>query len=203
MARITITRTEIHEELLPGRCMACGEKAVVRKSKNFSWHPPWVIALIFFGLLPWAIVAIIMTKRMTVEVPLCERHKRYWFTRNLIIYVGLGLVGLIGLGSIVVMAALSERRRGPASDLTGMVCFGVVVIFLVWLLTMAILQFVSIRPTEITDRRITLTNVSQVFVDALEADRNADEEEEYDDRPRRPPSRPARSDEDDRFRERR
>ena len=38
--------------------------------------------------------------------------------------------------------------------------------FLIWLIVLAVFNSMAVRPTEITDRRMTLTGVSEQFVDA-------------------------------------
>src|SRR5258708_14518335 len=48
---------------LPMVCMRCGEPATVTRTRNMSWCPPWVGVLFLAGLIPYVIVAIIMTKR--------------------------------------------------------------------------------------------------------------------------------------------
>ncbi len=44
--------------------MCCGADTDVERKRNFIWYPPWVNLLLLFGLLPAAIVAIILTKNM-------------------------------------------------------------------------------------------------------------------------------------------
>ena len=65
-----------HNAVLPRNCVKCGvptsEPLLKRK---FSWHSPWYALLILIGLLPYAIVAMIVAKRMVVEVPLCTKHR--------------------------------------------------------------------------------------------------------------------------------
>ena len=61
---------------LPPVCMRCGDRAHAEKMKLFTWYPPWVNVLLIFGVLPAAIAAFCLTKRMTVHAPLCERHVR-------------------------------------------------------------------------------------------------------------------------------
>src|SRR5579871_4414997 len=84
---------------LPEVCMRCGAPATVVRSRKFSWQPQWVIVLLFFGLLPYLIVAIILTKRARVEVPLCDTHKNHWRWR-LFFLIGGPLI-LVGGGLIL------------------------------------------------------------------------------------------------------
>src|SRR5262249_28232384 len=103
---------------LPDLCMKCGAPAMVYKAKTFSWHPGWVYILLFFGLLPFIIVALIMTRRMTVRVPLCEAHKNHWFGRFLIL--SGSFLALFAGGIALFMASLEPNRVGPRNDLSGL-----------------------------------------------------------------------------------
>src|SRR5262249_9663675 len=69
MATVRLERDEVDNDSLPDVCMVCGAEATLRKRKSFSWHPPWVILLILISLWPYIIVALILTKRMTVRAP--------------------------------------------------------------------------------------------------------------------------------------
>src|SRR5437899_9802675 len=85
MASIRLGRYEVEEEGLPAVCMRCGEPATVTVHKTFRWYPSWVFALIFAGLLPYVIVASVLTKRMGVPVSFCARHKGHWIKRGLLV----------------------------------------------------------------------------------------------------------------------
>lgn len=177
MAQVRLRRFEVNEDLLPPVCLRCGAEAEVTRSKNFAWHPPWVAVLILVGLLPYAIVAIILTKRMKVEAPLCPQHQGHWQWRALYLYLGLALFVVLGVGSMVVLAS-TDNRRGAPEAWAGFLCLGSLVAGLAWLISAAIIQHLSIRPTEITDKDITLTNVSPFFVEALHEERDRRHEED-------------------------
>jgi hypothetical protein len=169
MAKIKLYRREV-ERGLPAICMCCGDEAATERRRKFSWYPPWVNFLVLVGLLPAAIVAAILTKKMEVRVPLCTEHQNHWFSRNLIIWGGIVGLILLALLSMFVTAALdsAQPRRGGDSGLLGFVCLGLTLLGLVWLVVVCIVQSGAIKPVEITDRTITLTKVSQEFVDAIE-----------------------------------
>lgn len=177
MAKVHLTRYEVEERLLPALCMKCGAAAMVDKKKAFAWHPPWVLALILFGVLPCAIVALILTKRMTVMAPLCDEHKSHWSWRSWFIGLGFAALVVLGIGAIALIAA-DDNRRGAGQQLGGLVCGATAVAGLIWLFAVAIIQQTAIRTTKITDRGITLTNVSRTFIDALEEDRARDQVDE-------------------------
>jgi hypothetical protein len=69
----------VHDALLPQYCVKCGGPTNEPPLKrNFSWHPQWYAVLIFFGLLPFLIMALVGSKRMVVQIPLCAKHlERY------------------------------------------------------------------------------------------------------------------------------
>jgi len=149
-------------EDLPDLCLKCGAPAALRKNKTFSWYPPWVAVLLLAGLIPFAIVALVLTKRSRVEVPLCEQHTGHWWKRQLLV-IGTLLV-LLGGGFAVFLATVDNK----GNDLSGLVCMGWVVLMIGWIVLAAIVQYTSIRPKEITDTSITLTGVSDVFAEAYE-----------------------------------
>jgi hypothetical protein len=210
MPQVTLSRTECERDLLPAVCVVCGESADVRKSRKFAWHTPLAYLGLLAGLLPFVIIALVLTKRMTVKVPLCQAHKNHWTWRSLVVLGSLLAIGALGIGVLVMQA-----NQQPGNDSTWM-CLGGVLLLLVWLIAAAIIQSTAVRPTEITDRSIRLTKIHPAFIDALERDRDEDraerrtrrkqyndERDDYDDdfegRPRRRPARDDRDgfDEDD------
>jgi hypothetical protein len=150
---------------MPDVCMRCGAPAAVRKDKTFSWYPGWVYVLLLVNLIVFAIVAMVLTKKKRVEVPLCEAHRNHWLWRQLII--AGGLVAFLGLGFVTVIV-MADSPPGRNSDLGGLLCVGTIVGLVVWLIVAGVLQATSIRPTEITDRGITLVGIAREFVDAYQ-----------------------------------
>jgi hypothetical protein len=96
MAEIRLRDSETELDRLPQMCMVCGQPAVTHIRKKFAWHPPWVIILILINLIVYAVVALIMTKRMTVDVPVCDKHRGYWWKRMLLMLLPLPII--IGVG---------------------------------------------------------------------------------------------------------
>ncbi|HEY7153245.1 MAG TPA: hypothetical protein VH575_04725 [Gemmataceae bacterium] len=154
---------------LPDLCMQCGAPSSLRKSKKFAWFPPWIWILLFVcGLLPFAIVALIMTKRRTVNVPLCEEHKNHWMWRQAIV-VG-SFLALFAIGFVAYISLIDEQPGGNGNPFAGMLCLGVVIGLIIWLIAAVSLHVTSIRPTEITDTSITLAGVSEAFVQEYEGE---------------------------------
>src|SRR5262245_2732560 len=92
---------------LPNICMVCGREATLVKRKSFSWNPLWVWITLLLGLLPFLIIALILTKRATVEAPLCAEHKYHWAKRTCLVVLGLLLV----IGMLVLAVAISSQPR--------------------------------------------------------------------------------------------
>jgi hypothetical protein len=179
VATIKLRRFEIERVGLPGVCMRCGAPATIHKDRRFSWYPPWLLVTILAGLLIFAILVLILTKRMLVSVPLCDAHRKHWSNRNL-----FNFLAFLTLFALVVGAGvLTANVKNDSMILVAWLI--VVFVFFAWLVGAAIAQTTVIRPTEITDRSITLTGVAKQFSDAVldERDRREQEEEEYYDRP--------------------
>jgi hypothetical protein len=164
--------------------MRFGKTACLERSRNFAWYPGWAYILLFFGILPFAVVVLFTTRYLTVSVPLCGRHRNHWFWRNLAIY------GTLALGSVLfggLLLAIPDRRFGKVIDRVHALL--VLAVFLgpfIYLVVAAVVKYSAIRATEITDRSITLVNVSPTFARALEDQAAADwEEKDWDDRPAR------------------
>jgi hypothetical protein len=177
---------------MPAMCMACGQPSTDYIRKNFAWCPPWVSILILAGLLPYVIVASMMTKRMHVEVPVCAKHRGYWWKRGLLMWLPMLFLILGGIG----LAILADEMR--QKDLMGFVCLGSVLAVLTWLIVALVIQSLMIRPTEITDRTITLKSVNDGFAASLNEmqddhegrrRRRYDDDDYCEDRPRRRPPR--------------
>lgn len=84
---------------LPPYCVKCGQPATQWVKKNFSWHAPWVLVLVLLNLLIYLIVALAISKRQKLDVPLCDAHYRKRRTQLL---AGWGLlIGAIPAGMIV------------------------------------------------------------------------------------------------------
>jgi hypothetical protein len=168
--------------------MVCGEYSDEHIVKNFRWFPEWVGLLILAGLLPYVIVAEILKKRMTVEVPVCERHRGYFVRRQVIISIVAVLLFILPISfGFLMLAVASTPKETDEAVTAGFFCFGVSVFPAV--ITIALIQNSTIRPAEITDRGITLKRVHEEFVDACD---NFWRQQDYDDEFERPRRRPPR-----------
>jgi hypothetical protein len=169
MAKVKMDFRDLDDYELPDVCMQCGASAEGRKSKQYSWYHPALNLLIFGGLPGWIILAVlsqVLAKRRKVRRPLCAKHINQFPWRTATVLGGFALVVVIAIAAFLVM--LSDDRIGRSNELAGLICVGTLAIFLVWLLVVVVIQSTAIRPTEITDNSITLTNVSKKFALAYE-----------------------------------
>jgi hypothetical protein len=99
---------------LPDRCVRCNAPTQQHLPMKYSWHHPGYYALILLGLLPYVVVAMAVSDRAAVAVPLCERHLRT-FSRLRLASLGLLLLGVLltfggmkyDLGAAVILPGLA------------------------------------------------------------------------------------------------
>lgn len=189
MASVKLWDDETRDGGMPMVCARCGAEATVTKSRKFAWHPQWVVLLILVGLLPYVLVALMLTKRMRVAVPFCDAHKNHWLIRNVVVLGMLGALAPVALGAFFLLA---DRQPGePAPPLGGFLCVGSMIGLVVWVIVAVVATSTTIRATEITDESITLTKVSKEFAAAVKDHRGV-EDDDY-----APPPRGRRHRDDD------
>jgi hypothetical protein len=187
MPKVRLRRYEAEDGRLPRVCMCCGAPSDVEKIKTFSWTPPWVGFLILLSILPYIIVALVLTQRCRARVPLCNQHSNHWSWRVLATLLSFFAIIVVGVGAVVLMSAAAGKQGG---DTLGMLsCFGSIGLFVAWLIVLYVIQQTAIRPTEITERSITLTHVSEDFIRAME-EMDRDRDDDWDDRDRYAPRLP-------------
>ena len=77
---------------LPMRCVKCNEPATNRLRRTLYWHHPAFFVLLLSPLI-YIIVALIVRKTLTFEVPLCDEHRARRSGAILFSWL-LGLAGL-------------------------------------------------------------------------------------------------------------
>jgi hypothetical protein len=165
MAEIHLSLREANGDL-PGVCLVCGRDSELVKKKTFAWQPPWVWVTLLLGVLPFAIIALILTKRATVQAPLCKEHRFHWDGRILGIFFGFCLVA----GAVVV--AVNFNQYPWLWLMVAAVMFG-------WIVLAIALGLTMVRPMLITDREIILKAVAPGFVDAMLAADDLERENRY------------------------
>jgi hypothetical protein len=182
MATIELRKSEMDDDSLPNVCMCCGDEAITQRQHTFLWRPMeenvGQVVAVLLRAAGFIVLRFSDNRSMTVKVPLCGRHKRHFLWPALLQYLGLLVFMLLGL--LVVLAALNgpdsmdEMKRqalGLPQDNRVWLLRGAMVLFvgwpIVWLAAVVSLQWNSIRPIKITDTNITLTNVSEEFIDEM------------------------------------
>ena len=130
-------------------CVKTGEPASHSVNRKVTWHPPWIVVTALLGVLFYAILAIIMTKRVTLAFPLSEaayRNRRSWLIRTWI----AGLLCIAGIvGGFILLAGEISVALGVVFLIGGFV--GGIVCLIVGQNTARIL-----KPTRITDTHVWL-----------------------------------------------
>ena len=181
MPNVTLSKYECTRGVLPRVCMRCGAPADETTTKTFAWFHPLIYLTLIAGLLPFLIIALVLTKRMTVEAPFCHEHRGHWFRRALLVTGTLMVVLVLGIGSIVYM---TSQPVGQRDEITTYFCVAAGVLLFAWLVLSMIVSLTAIRVTEITDRTITLAGVDAQFIAALEEDRELERDDDRDRRRR-------------------
>jgi hypothetical protein len=158
---------------LPPVCMKCGAKAESHQTTCFSWAPQWIgwiLALtIFVGLifLPIAIIVrLVMTKRMWVDVPLCERHQNPWLLSRLTMWGGLAVQVLMVVLTIVLFAMQPGKPASP-EPLSIIAFMATLFYFPVWAVVASIIAQRTIHASLIKRDTIRLVSVSRAFAEAV------------------------------------
>ena len=90
-------------------------------TKKLSWHHPLIALSVFAGCLIYIILAVVLTKKATIEIPLCEDEKRKR-TRAVGICIVFGLLSVLGFfGSIYLLAEYSTEAAGALGLLASLI----------------------------------------------------------------------------------
>lgn len=145
---------------LPDICLKSNQPAKWRIRRNLQWHHPALTLSILAGVLVYLILAMCLTKRATIQLPLSEEW--YQLRRRRIIFAwAAGLAGLAVFGSGFLLAL--EPGRG---GFVWLLIVGLVVI--VGALIYGQYATALVRPQKITDQYIWLNGVHPDFLDRLE-----------------------------------
>ena len=142
---------------LPPYCVKCGQPADKFVKKNFGWHSPWLYLLIFAGVLVYAILATVLMKRMKIDVPLCEAHRKRRFT---LLAAGWALfLGAIPLGIFIGSLGSDDSAVG----------IGFLVGFTAFIASMVLFAMGSriMAPKKIDDNEAIFGGVSPAFLDYI------------------------------------
>ena len=168
---VTLSLDECDPNVLPPVCCKCGAEATCEKKVKFSWYPPWIIITVLIAWLLAIILALVLRKKRTAYLPVCDQHKGVWNWGGAILGITFG--GFF-LGVIACAVAFGGPNKGDVFLPVFLVAVG---LFFVGLIVGAVVQTRGIRPKRITDDELHLLNLNPDFVEAIEADRDREEAE--------------------------
>jgi hypothetical protein len=145
---------------LPDICLKSNQPANRRLKRNLSWHHPAIALTILVGVLIYVILAMILTKRATIYVPLTEE----WYARRqrrMLFAWGVGLVCIGLMVGGIVLAVQTEQAEYIILLLVG---------FLAGLFTLVFGQMAVglVAPKRMTDEYIWLKGVHVEFLNRLD-----------------------------------
>ena len=149
-------------------CMRCGAQAATRGRKTFKWAPPWTLALLPLGVIPYFLIGLIVTKSCKIPVPLCASHRNHWNWRLWAVVGLFAVTVLTTIGYPFAVAAMAGSNKAQANALFGLWCPACLTTVVLCFTAFVVLQFTAIRPVQITDRDVTMTNVSPEYAQAVE-----------------------------------
>jgi hypothetical protein len=143
---------------LPHVCVRCGHPSDTFVEKKFAWWPTWA----YFP----PIIAMFMTRRMSVRLPVCNRHRNPWLASQL--FAVAGLIYLIAGPIVAILASvMAEKELGRGNSVSIGILAGWFVGVLVFLVLLILMRRRTILPRRITADEITLWGVCRNFADRL------------------------------------
>lgn len=137
---------------LPDRCIKCNAFTNGRLRRKFAWHHPAIYILLLVAWLIYLIVAMIVKKRATIDLGICEEHSA---KRRTYIWI-TWLLALGGIAGFVLAIAANDGT--PA------------LIGLLLLLTAIVFGVIATRvtyPSKIDDRFVWLKGVNAEYLNQL------------------------------------
>ena len=161
MAEITVPHRDSAADPLPPTCVECGAPAGLIRREDFAWTPSWALACWLFGLLPGALAVLATRRHVTIDLPVCDRHRERESGKPTAVWLALG----IGLVAGIAGAALPSDPDG-----IGEVLFmGGVGLMILAGLAALILGGRGVRVAWISDHQVRLAGVSEEFAQAVVA----------------------------------
>src|SRR5215470_12582986 len=117
------------DAVLPPYCLKCGRAAAPQPlRRHFRWHQSWIYLFLLIAILVYAILAATLSKRMTLQLPLCPAHLEKYRALS-----AASAVLLLGALPEIVFAAVALPDSHKAAGITagvlsliaGCVCLGI------------------------------------------------------------------------------
>lgn len=152
---------------LPHVCVRCGNPSDTFVEKKFAWWPMWSLLLMALSPIVWAIVVMtLLTKRMTVRLPVCSRHCNPWLASQLFA-VAMLVYLIVGPIAAIFASVMAEKELGRGNPVSIGILGGWFVGMLVFTALLILMRRRTILPRRITADEITLWGVCRNFADRL------------------------------------
>jgi hypothetical protein len=145
---------------LPDICVKSNQPAAKRLKRKLQWHHPAIAVTILAGLLVYVVLALVLTKRATIMLPLSDE----WHERRKRRLIFGWIAGLLSLALMVAGIALAIQ----SSDAMWVVLFLVGICLGIFALIYCQYACAMVRPTRITDTYIWLKGVHPDYLNRLE-----------------------------------
>jgi sugar phosphate permease len=148
--RATLVMTK--EAQLPDRCVKCNVLTNRRLRRKFAWHHPAIYLLLLVAWFVYLIVAMIVRKRATIDLGLCDEHST---KRRTYIWTSW-LLALGGVAGFVLAILVSDGTP--------------VLVGILLLLTAIVFAFITTRvgyPSKIDDRFVWLKGINAEYLNQL------------------------------------
>ncbi|MBN2526536.1 MAG: hypothetical protein JXR76_09085 [Deltaproteobacteria bacterium] len=142
----------------PDRCAVCNQAVSGRKmTRKLFWHPGWIYLLFLVSWILYLIVALIVRKKGTIHISVCERHRKRRVMGILIASIG-SLMCLL----LAIIGALMTDSGSPVSG-------AIVLIGILGIVTCLITGALMIRvvtPIKIADNTLWI-KAGNAFTDSI------------------------------------
>jgi hypothetical protein len=145
--------------------MRCGAAATAIRAKTFWARQPWYICCLLSGIaiLPGLVIQRLVSKRISIEVPLCAAHKNHFLWRTWVVKAILPLV-LLGWFSYLIVRYLPNTPKNVSDEFFRWLA----VAAFVWAVLLWIAEFTGINADAVTDHGASLVGVCKKFVQAYQ-----------------------------------
>jgi hypothetical protein len=143
---------------LPHVCVRCGHPSDGYVEKKFAWWPTWA----YFP----PILAMFTTQRMSVKLPVCNRHKNPWLASQLFAITMLAYL-IVGPIVAIFLSVMAERDLGRGNAVSIGILAGWFAGAIVFMALLVLMRRRTILPRRITASEITLWGVCRNFADRV------------------------------------
>ncbi|MFO0936928.1 MAG: hypothetical protein U0798_10485 [Gemmataceae bacterium] len=171
MANLKLFRDECQDGFLPHRCMRCGAPTNETVTRTFTWSSPyWYLLLcVGIGIVIVLIIRLLLAKRMTVDVPLCRRHRHHWTKGSAIILFFI----IADVAVLFIGGSMLDQQNRQSFDIFYLSFFALCLVSFVVIIITLIRQ---IRAVRIDDVTIELSGVNAEFKEEVkQLQKEADE----------------------------